>query len=56
MDMIHSKFGYEPRAFVNADARLEKWLKQEKTKEKNESSKKQSTSKDGQDRSIDSLI
>ncbi|PWG00852.1 hypothetical protein DCM90_01350 [Levilactobacillus bambusae] len=31
--MIYSKFGYEPRAFVNADARLEKWLKDKKKKE-----------------------
>lgn len=28
--IIHSKFGYETREYIQADARLEKWLKQKK--------------------------
>lgn len=28
--MIHSKYGYEPLEWVQADARLDKWLKQKK--------------------------
>ncbi|WKF70474.1 hypothetical protein QYM39_06070 [Pediococcus pentosaceus] len=28
--LIHSKFGYETREYIQADARLEKWLKQKK--------------------------
>ena len=30
---IHTKYGYETREYVEADARLEKWLKKKKRDE-----------------------
>ncbi|MCG0846403.1 HNH nuclease [Lactiplantibacillus plantarum] len=32
--MIHSKYGYEPPEWVQADARLDKWYKDKKRREK----------------------
>lgn len=32
--MIHSKYGYETREWIQADARLDKWLKDKRLAEK----------------------
>lgn len=32
--MIHSKYGYEPPEWVQSDARLDKWYKDKKRREK----------------------
>ena len=32
--MIHSKYGYEPTEWVQADARLDKWYKDKKRRAK----------------------
>ena len=32
--MIHSKYGYETREWIQADARLDKWLKNRRRTEK----------------------
>lgn len=34
--MIHSKYGYEPPEYVQADARLDKWLAEQKAKQRPE--------------------
>lgn len=33
--MIHTKFGYETQEWANADAELEKWLRDKKEREEN---------------------
>ncbi|WP_172188900.1 hypothetical protein [Lentilactobacillus kribbianus] len=33
--MIHTKFGYETQEWANADAELEKWLREKKEREEN---------------------
>ncbi|WP_260302566.1 hypothetical protein [Schleiferilactobacillus harbinensis] len=34
--MIHSKYGYEPSEYVKADTELEKWLADQKAKQRPE--------------------
>ncbi|WCL69176.1 hypothetical protein MWLp12_1789 [Lactiplantibacillus plantarum] len=38
--MIHSKYGYEPPEWVQADARLDKWYKNRKRRAKQHGEKK----------------